>query len=129
MPRKPAGAVRQEHPPLPRRDDAFFHEMQGLSPRTREAVRRAEHAFDDLRPGSVSWALERWRRAAKGPACSSDEFGHMLYNIYDELHADAHWEREYWLELALRRLPPFAARELRRVLRKLDARHRRNDAG
>lgn len=118
MPRKPAGTVRREHPPLPRRDDAI-HDLSGVSPHTRQAIRTLELAR--LYRGAVQSYVRKWRIEACGPPCREVSDGECREPWgHDD---DGHWEREQ-LEMILRQLPEPAARELRRLVERLDNHHR-----
>lgn len=118
MPRKPAGTVRRQHPPLARRDDSL-NDAQGVSSRTLAEIRKLELAHDDLYRGAVRRYLSKWRIEACGPPCREQDDGQCReWYSYD----DGHWEREQ-LTAVLRRLPGTAARELRRLVRKIDEHH------
>ncbi|GGU72989.1 hypothetical protein [Lentzea flava] len=117
MPRKPAGNVRRDVPPLPRRDDAV-HDLQGVSPRTRQAIRKLELAR--LYRGAVQAYVRTWRIEACGPPCHELSDGECREPW--ARHDDSHWEREQ-LEEVLHQLPEHAARELRRRVARIDNHH------
>ncbi|MEV6243280.1 hypothetical protein [Lentzea sp. NPDC051838] len=116
MPRKPASAVRRDIPPLPGRDDEL-NDVRGVSPRTRQDIRKLELARWSR--GAVRSCLRTWRLEACGPPCRLQLEGECR-EPWD--HDDGHWEREQ-LEEVLHQLPARAARELRRLVERIDNHH------
>ncbi|KOV89677.1 hypothetical protein [Nocardia sp. NRRL S-836] len=120
MPRKPAGTVRAQFPPLPHRLDAA-DDVPGVSPSTRREIRKLEFAHERLYRGAVRNWLWKWRIEACGPPCREEDDG-SCRGPYEH-DDDGHWERED-LEDVLRLLPAPAARDLRRVVERIDNHHR-----
>ncbi len=117
MPRNPAGTVRSEFSALPRHLDAI-RDVRGLSPRTLREIRRLELTRSDLYRGAVAGYVEAWRREACGARCRCTE-----YDWWEPVDDDGHWDRDQLTDV-LHRLPPPAARELRRFLKRIDDHHR-----
>jgi hypothetical protein len=91
--------------------------MRGVSPRTLTAIRRIELAHHVR--GMVKSRVRAWRVASCGRPCHGEDHARFP----DPFSCEDHWDRDQ-LDVVLRQLPRFAAQELHRVLRKIDAHHR-----
>jgi len=118
MPRKRPAEVRASVR-VRRRQDLRTSMIAGLSPYALAVIGRLEVTRDDLWPGKVSAALRMW--------------AHFVRHPYRRLWVDyadggcgifeccgSRWEARDILELVMRSMSERSARELRRVVERLD---------
>jgi len=119
MPRRPPARVRASNRRLPRSPFPRRHPRIPCGSSTLHAAIRLLELHDrDLGPGDVASALDRWRRIANRPTPNPLGYG---FAAQCGIWGCCPPSREA-LDIAIRRLPPRPARELRRLVAPLDER-------
>ncbi|MEU7206009.1 hypothetical protein [Streptomyces sp. NPDC045470] len=125
MPRKRPGRIRADLPSR-RRSQNTVPVIKGLSSRALAETGRLEHTRNYLGPGDLGKAVRLWKDYVHRPK-------RELWHDYDQLWHDDKWCDLHWhccgdplearelLDVTLQALPYREARELRKVISRLDA--------
>ncbi|MDX3588822.1 MULTISPECIES: hypothetical protein [Streptomyces] len=118
MPRRRPGRIRAQVPDR-RRSQGATPAVDRLSPRALSEIVRLERTRNYLQPGDISEALHLWKEYVHLPE-------RQLWHDYE--YGNVHWyccgnplERRALLDGVIQALSPKAARELRRIINRLDA--------
>ncbi|KAA6212902.1 hypothetical protein CP973_26620 [Streptomyces albofaciens JCM 4342] len=125
MPRKRPGRIRADLPGRRRSQDTTTA-VAGLSSRALAEIGRLERTRNYLEPGDIGKAVRLWKDYVHRP---KRELWHDFDQLWhDDTWCDLHWyccgnplEARELLDITLRALPHRGARELRKVISRLDA--------